>query len=485
MKLLRDILYKVGIEDVIGQTNVAIENVSFDSRQIGKFTAFIAVKGTLVDGHDYIETAEKAGATAIICETFPEQINKKITYVKVENSSYALACIAANFYDNPASELSLIGITGTNGKTTTVTLLHELFTELGYKAGLISTVVNKITNFEVPATHTTPDPIQLNALLRQMVNNGCEYCFMEVSSHAVAQNRVAGLQFKGGVFTNITHDHLDYHGTFREYIKAKKGFFDQLGTDAFAIVNKDDKHAAVMVEDCDALKRSYALKSFADYKCKIIESDFTGLLLNIDGHEVWSKLIGNFNAYNLLACYTVAVLLEKDPISVLTALSNLTPVEGRFEYIKTKHNIAGIVDYAHTPDALKNVLQTIQEIRTGNEQLITVVGCGGDRDKEKRPLMAKIACEKSNKVIFTSDNPRSENPETIIQDMKKGVDAVNYKKVLAITNREEAIKTAVSLAQEGDIILIAGKGHEKYQEIEGKKHPFDDLKVLKISLKNN
>lgn len=484
MKLLRDILYKAGIVDVIGQTNVAIENISFDSRKVGKFSVFVAVPGTQVDGHDFIEAVGKAGVTAIVCERFPEKTDKKVTYVKVENSSQALARMAANFYDNPSSELSLVGVTGTNGKTTTVTLLQELFEQMGHKSGLLSTVVNKIGKVEVAATHTTPDPMQLNALLRQMVNNGCSYCFMEVSSHAVTQNRIAGLDFKGGVFTNITHDHLDYHGTFSAYLKAKKRFFDELKPEAFALVNKDDKHAAVMLEGTDATKKTYALRSFADFKCKIIESDFSGMLLNIDKREVWTKLLGHFNAYNITAVYASAVLLGQDPLETLTAISNLTPVQGRFEYIKSADNIAGIVDYAHTPDALQNILQTIQDIRTGNEQLITVVGCGGNRDKAKRPIMARIACEKSNRVILTSDNPRNEDPEAILEDMKKGVDPLSHKKVLVITNREEAIKTAASLAQEGDIILVAGKGHEKYQEIKGERFPFDDLKILKKSLKN-
>lgn len=478
MKLLKDIIYKAGIEEVIGSTQLAIEKICFDSRQIEKFSLFIAVTGTQVDGHKYISKGIEDGAVAIVCEKFPEEINESITYIRVKNSSAALGVIAANFYDNPASEIKLVGITGTNGKTTTATLLHDLYTQLGYKSGLLSTVVNKIGTEEITSTHTTPDAIQLNALLRYMVTEDCKYCFMEVSSHALHQNRITGLDFAGAVFTNITHDHLDYHKTFDEYLKAKKFFFDCLSENAFALVNKDDKNGLVMLQNTKAKKVTYSLKSMSDYSCKIIESDFSGMQLNIDGNEVWTKLIGQFNAYNLLAIYSTAVLLGQDKLDVLTVISKLVSVEGRFQYVKSPNNIAGIVDYAHTPDALKNVLKTINDIRTGNEQLITLVGCGGDRDKEKRPIMAKIACELSDKIILTSDNPRSENPEEIIKDMRQGVDGVYFKKVLAIVNREEAIRTACSLAGDGDIILIAGKGHEKYQEINGEKLPFDDMKIL-------
>ena len=478
MKLLKDIIYKAGIEEVIGSTQVAIEKVCFDSREIEKFSLFVAVSGTQVDGHQFITKGIEAGALAIVCEKFPEEIKEEVTYIRVQNSSAALGIIAANFYDNPASEIKLVGITGTNGKTTTATLLHDLYTALGYKSGLLSTVVNKIGTEEIAATHTTPDAIQLNALLRRMITEDCEYCFMEVSSHAIHQNRIAGLDFTGGVFTNITHDHLDYHKTFDEYLKAKKFFFDCLSEDAFALVNKDDKNGMVMQQNTKAKKVTYALKSMSDYSCRIIESDFSGMQLNIDGSEVWTKLIGQFNAYNLLAIYSTAVLLGEDKLNVLTAISNLVSVDGRFQYIKSANNIAGIVDYAHTPDALKNVLKAINDIRTGNEQLITLVGCGGDRDKEKRPIMAEIACELSDKIILTSDNPRSENPEDIIKDMRQGVDGTHFKKVLAIVNREEAIRTACTLASDGDIILVAGKGHEKYQEINGEKLPFDDMKIL-------
>lgn len=483
MKLLKDILYKAGLVEVIGSTNVAITSICFDSRKAEKNSLFIAVKGTKSDGHNYIEQVIKSGTIAVVCEELPTELNDKVAYIKVKDSSLALSSIASNFYDNPSSQLKLVGVTGTNGKTTTVTLLFNLFRALGFNTGLLSTVKNQINNEIIPATHTTPDAIQLNSLLRQMVDKGCQYCFMEVSSHAVVQQRVAGITFSGGVFTNITHDHLDYHGTFDEYIKAKKKFFDMLPEEAFALVNRDDANSKVMLQNTKATKKSYALKTIADYKCKIVENQITGLLLNIDGQEVWTKLIGTFNAYNILAVYATAVLLKQDKINVLTALSSLGSVEGRFQYVRTDNGIIGIVDYAHTPDALQNVLKTIKDIRTGNETVITVVGCGGDRDAQKRPVMAKIACELSNKIILTSDNPRSEDPEEIIKEMQKGVDALCYKKTLSIVDRKEAIRTACSLAKPGDIILVAGKGHEKYQEIKGVKHPFDDMQVLNENLK--
>ncbi len=483
MKLLKDILYKVRIVEVIGSTNVAITAISFDSRKIEKDSLFVATKGTQSDGHKYIEETISKGAITILCEELPKKINEKITYIKVSDTTSSLGILASNFYDNPSESLLLVGVTGTNGKTTTVTLLFNLFKKLGYKVGLISTVKNQINNELFPSTHTTPDAIELNALLRQMVDKGCTHCFMEVSSHAVVQNRIAGIHFAGGVFTNITHDHLDYHKTFDEYIKAKKGFFDMLGSDAFALTNKDDANAEVMLQNTKALKKTYSLRSMADYKCKVVENQFSGLHLNIDNNEVWSKLIGNFNAYNLLAVYATAILLKEDKTNVLTTLSTLSSVEGRFQYIRTDNGIIGIVDYAHTPDALTNVLKTINDIRTGNEQVITVVGCGGDRDAAKRPMMAKIACDLSNRVILTSDNPRSEDPDTIIKQMQKGVDGVNHKKTLSITDRSEAIKTACSIAKPGDIILVSGKGHEKYQEIKGVKHSFDDMLVLQENLK--
>ena len=483
MKLLKDILYKVGLVEVIGSTNEAITAISFDSRKIEKDSLFIAVKGTLSDGHKYIDETIAKGAVAILCEELPEKINDKITYIKVNDTSVALGIIAGNFYDNPSESIILVGVTGTNGKTTTVTLLFNLFRKMGYNVGLMSTVTNQINKELIPSTHTTPDAIQLNALLRQMLDKGCTHCFMEVSSHAVMQNRIAGIHFTGAVFTNITHDHLDYHKTFHEYIKAKKRFFDLLSPDAFALTNKDDANGEVMLQNTKAIKKTYSLHAMADFRCKVVENQFSGLLLNIDNNEVWSKLIGNFNAYNLLAVYATAVLLKEDKTNVLTTLSTLSSVEGRFQYVRTEKGIIGIVDYAHTPDALMNVLKTINDIRTGNEQVITVVGCGGDRDAAKRPIMAKIACDLSTKVILTSDNPRSEDPDSIIKQMEKGVDAVNHKKTLSITVRSEAIKTACSIAKSGDIILVAGKGHEKYQEVKGVKHPFDDMLVLKENLK--
>jgi UDP-N-acetylmuramoyl-L-alanyl-D-glutamate--2,6-diaminopimelate ligase len=483
MKLLKDILYKAGIIEVIESTNVAITAISFDSRKIEKDSLFVAIRGTQSDGHKYIADTIAKGAIAILCEEFPQELNEKITYVKVKDTTVALGIVAANFYDNPSTLLKLVGVTGTNGKTTTVTLLFNLFRKLGYKCGLLSTVKNQVNNDVIAATHTTPDAIQLNFLLRQMVDKGCTHCFMEVSSHAVVQGRIAGIQFAGAVFTNITHDHLDYHKTFDEYIKAKKKFFDQLGQDAFALVNKDDANGLVMMQNTRASKYTYSLRSLADFRCKVVENQFSGLLLNIDNQEVWSKLIGSFNAYNLLAVYATAVLLKEDKTNVLTTLSTLSSVEGRFQYVRTEGGIIGIVDYAHTPDALMNVLKTIADIRTGNEQVITVVGCGGDRDAAKRPVMAKIACDLSNRVILTSDNPRTEDPEEIIKEMQQGVDAVNYKKSVAITDRREAIKTACSFARPGDIVLVAGKGHEKYQEIKGVKHEFDDMQVLQENLK--
>lgn len=481
-KLLKDILYKTGIEELVGNTSIAIAKVCFDSREVVEESVFVAVAGTNVDGHQFIEKTIQQGAVAIVCEELPEKLHEGITYVKVKSSAAALGIIAANFYDNPSNELTLVGVTGTNGKTTTATLLHQLFIQLGYKAGLLSTVVNKIGKVEIPSTHTTPNAVELNKLLREMVNEGCSYCFMEVSSHAIHQHRVTGVEFAGGVFTNISHDHLDYHKTFDEYIKAKKMFFDMLPESAFALVNKDDKNGLVMVQNTKAKKYTFALKSMADFNARVLENGFSGMLLQIDNNEVWTKLIGGFNVYNLLCIYGVAVLLHQEKLNVLTTISQLESVAGRFQYIKSPTNISGIVDYAHTPDALQNVLRTISEIRTNNETVITVVGCGGDRDKTKRPLMAQIACEYSNKVILTSDNPRTENPEQIINDMKAGVEPQHYKKVLSITNREEAIKTACMLAESNDIILVAGKGHEKYQEINGEKFPFDDLEVLKMNL---
>ena len=483
MKLLSDILYKVKLEEIIGSTHVAISSIVFDSRKVKKDSLFVATKGAADNGHIYIQKAIESGAIAIVCEEIPKDKNDQITYVKVTDSTYALGVMACNYYDNPSEKLKLVGITGTNGKTTTVTLLFNLFKSLGYSVGLLSTVQNKINNTVIPSTHTTPDAITLNELLFKMEEQGCEFVFMEVSSHAIVQNRIAGINFTGALFSNITHDHLDYHKTFDEYIKAKKQFFNLLPSTAFALTNRDDKNGMVMLQNTKANKYTYALKNIADYKCKIIESHLNGLLLNIDNHEVWVKLIGTFNAYNILSVYATAVLLKQDITSVLTALSNLNSVEGRFQYVKSPNGVIGIIDYAHTPDALKNVLETVKEIRSGSEQVITLVGCGGDRDSAKRPIMAAIACEYSNKVILTSDNPRTEDPEEILNQMQAGVNPVDVKKVLRITDRREAIKIACSFSSKGDIILIAGKGHEKYQEIKGVKHDFDDLEILKETIK--
>lgn len=483
MKLLSDILYKTRLEEIIGSTNLAISSVTFDSRKVKKDSLFIATRGTASDGHHYIEVAIEAGAVAIVCEDLPETLKENITYVKVLDSSSSLGHIACHFYDNPSEKLKLVGITGTNGKTTTVTLLFNLFRGLGYNVGLLSTVENKINNTVIPSTHTTPDALALNELLSKMVEAGCQYAFMEVSSHAIVQHRITGLKFTGAAFSNITHDHLDYHKTFEEYIRAKKLFFDNLQDDAFALTNKDDRNGMVMLQNTKAKKYTYGLKSIADFKCRVIENHLNGLLLSIDNQEVWVKLIGSFNAYNVLVVYAISLLLKQDKVSVLTTLSNLNSVEGRFQYVKSKNGIVAIVDYAHTPDALKNVLETIKDIRTGNEQVITLVGCGGDRDAAKRPIMAQIACEYSNKIILTSDNPRSENPEDILNQMQSGINPSDAKKTLRISDRKEAIRTAVAFAKEGDIILVAGKGHEKYQEISGVKHPFDDFEIVKENFK--
>ncbi len=482
MKLLKDILYKAGLQEIIGNSNVAIVSITADSRNVKKNFLFVAIKGTSSDGHNYINTAIELGAVAIICAELPSEINPNIVYIKVNEPSFALGVIANNFFDEPSKKLKLVGITGTNGKTTTATLLFHLFKALGYKVGLISTIKNIIINQEIASTHTTPDPVAINELLFQMIENGCTHAFMEVSSHAVDQNRIAGLEFAGAMFTNITHDHLDYHITFDSYILAKKKFFDQLSKDAFALTNKDDRHGMVMVQNTKAKIKTFALKSAADFKCKILESHLSGLLLQLNQNEVWIKLIGHFNAYNALGIYAVSMLLGENETNVLTTLSNLNSVEGRFQYIKSKKGVVGIVDYAHTPDALENVLKTITEINDHKGQIITLVGCGGDRDKTKRPIMAKIAANYSNKVILTSDNPRSEDPNVIITEMEKGLEITDKKKAISLADRKEAIKLACSMATPSDIILIAGKGHEKYQETNGVKTPFDDLEVLKENL---
>ena len=479
MKVLKDILYKVAIEAVKGPTDIAVNKIEFDSRKIELNDVFVAIRGSLSDGHTFIDKALELGASAIICETFPEKIVNGVTYIQVKSSNEALAFLSANFYENPSQKLRLVGVTGTNGKTTIASLLYQLFKNAGYKVGLLSTVKILVDETEYKATHTTPDSLTINHFLNEMVETGCEFCFMEVSSHGVHQKRTEALHFEGGIFTNLSHDHLDYHNTFAEYRDVKKSFFDHLPKSAFAIVNVDDKNGAVMVQNTKAKKVTYALKSYADYRAQILENQFTGLLLKVNNHELWTKLIGSFNAYNLLAIFATTIELGLEEQEALRLVSALESVSGRFQYIVSESKITAIVDYAHTPDALENVLKTIENIRTRNEQLITIVGCGGDRDKTKRPIMAKIASELSDKVIFTSDNPRTENPETIIEEMEKGVEPQNFKKTLSIVDRKQAIKTACQLANSGDIILIAGKGHETYQEINGVRHDFDDMKIVK------
>jgi len=478
LKLLSDILYGVRLTETHGTTNLAIEGITSDSRQVRINSLFVAIKGTQVDGHSYIDKAIELGAVAIVCETLPASLSEKVSYIVVGSAANALGLMASNFYDNPSEKLKVIGITGTNGKTTTVTLMFNLFRDLGYKCGLLSTVVNRIQDKIIPSTHTTPDQVELNRLLAVMVENDCKFCFMEVSSHAVDQRRIAGVKFAAAIFSNITHDHLDYHKTFDAYIKAKKTFFDDLPEGSISFINKDDFHGEIMVQNTKSKVYTYGIKNQADYKCKIVENDFNGLLLNINGKEVWTKLVGMFNAYNLTAAYAVANYFHKDDLEVLTALSNLSPAEGRFDVLRSGNGVRAIVDYAHTPDALKNVLQTIKEIRNDGEKIITVIGCGGDRDKSKRPVMATIACELSEKTILTSDNPRSEEPQEILNEMVTGVPRGLIKNVLSIVDRSQAIKTAISLANTGDIVLVAGKGHEKYQEIKGVKHPFDDKQII-------
>jgi UDP-N-acetylmuramoyl-L-alanyl-D-glutamate--2,6-diaminopimelate ligase len=475
---LQDVLYGVAITNLVGSTNREISTLTFDSRKVQKDDVFFAVKGTLSDGHVFIGQTIAAGAAVIICQDLPGQRDPAVTYIEVEDSAAALGIMAANYYGNPSAALKLVGITGTNGKTTIATILFKLFRGLGFDTGLISTVQNQINDEIIPATHTTPDPLALNRLLQDMVKAGCTYCFMEVSSHAVVQHRIEGLIFAGGVFSNITHDHLDFHKTFDNYIKAKKTFFDMLPKTSFALTNADDKNGMVMLQNTKATKKTYALKQLADYKGRIIENRFSGLNLDIDGVDVFFKLVGSFNAYNLLAVYGTALLLDQDKLPVLTLLSNLSGAEGRFDYVSNSKQIIGIVDYAHTPDAVQNVLSTIHDIRKGTEQVITVLGCGGDRDKTKRPVMAQVACDWSDKVILTSDNPRTEDPLEILKEMEAGVSPTNKRKTLTIADRREAIKTACHLARPGDIILIAGKGHEKYQEINGVRHHFDDKEVL-------
>lgn len=479
MKPLRKILTGVKVLRMQGSDEREISLLHFDSRKVEQGTLFAAIRGTQTDGHQYIPQAISSGAHAILCETLPKKLQNNITYIEVENSAHALGIIASNFFDHPSQALQLIGITGTNGKTTTVSLLYQLFEELGIKTGMISTIRNKVHQKTIEATHTTPDTIQLHQLLRQMVEAGCRYCFMEVSSHAIDQQRIAGLTFAGGIFTNLTHDHLDYHKSFARYINVKKTFFDQLSPEAFALVNKDDKHAKVILQNCPASAYTYSLSSMANFRCKILENTVQGLHMTIEGQEVWFRLIGRFNAYNLLTTYATAVLLGLERTEILTGLSQMYPVDGRFTYVISPEKVIAVIDYAHTPDALQNVLETINDIRQGVGQLITIAGAGGNRDPLKRPVMAKIATQLSSRVILTSDNPRDEEPEAILEEMKKGVPAEFMKNLLVISNRREAIKTACSLAQPGDYILIAGKGHETYQEIKGVKHPFDDQAVVR------
>ncbi|HEX6915362.1 MAG TPA: UDP-N-acetylmuramoyl-L-alanyl-D-glutamate--2,6-diaminopimelate ligase [Chitinophagaceae bacterium] len=478
MKTLTDILYKVRLQSVHGSTDREINDVCIDSRKISAGSLFVAIKGVHSDGHEYIGRAVEQGAVAVVCETIPAERDPGITWIQVLNTSEALAYIAHNFYGEPSDRLKLVGVTGTNGKTTIATLLYKLFTQLGHRCGLISTVQNHIGDEVVPATHTTPDAVSLNALLKRMVDAGCEYAFMEVSSHAIHQHRATALQFAGGIFSNITHDHLDYHKTFDEYIRVKKSFFDQLPSAAFAISNADDKRGAVMLQNTNAKKYFYSLKTVADFKGKILENALTGLQMIVNDKEVHFRLIGEFNAYNLLAVFGAAICLGKQRDEVLTALSMLTGAEGRFDYIISKSGIVGIVDYAHTPDALENVLATIRKLRKGDEHVITVIGCGGDRDKTKRPVMGQSACDLSDRAIFTSDNPRTEDPLQILKDMEEGLNTAAKRKYISIPDRREAIKTAVTLARADDIILVAGKGHEKYQEVNGVKNDFDDKAVL-------
>ncbi|MCP4884543.1 MAG: UDP-N-acetylmuramoyl-L-alanyl-D-glutamate--2,6-diaminopimelate ligase [Flavobacteriales bacterium] len=477
MKKLKDILYGVSVESVKGSTNIDISAVEFDSRKISEGSLFVAQKGLIVDGHTFISEVILDGATAIVCQDFPENTPEGVTFIQVGDANEALAVIASNFYDNPSAELTLVGVTGTNGKTTIATLLADQFQKAGFTSGLISTIKILVGDKYIPATHTTPDSLTINRVLREMVDYGVTHCFMEVSSHGIHQKRTSGLIFKGGIFTNLTHDHLDYHKTFAEYRDVKKSFFDHLPTSAFALVNIDDKNGGVMLQNTKAKKYSYALKTEADYKARIVENQFNGLLLNINGQEVWTKLIGHFNAYNLLAIYATTDLLGVEKYENLRILSELDNVSGRFQHAVSKGGVNAIIDYAHTPDALKNVLETINSIRTFNEQVITVVGCGGDRDRTKRPKMGNIASSLSNQVVFTSDNPRSEDPQQIIDEVEAGVRPENYKKTISIVDRKQAIKTACKLAQQGDIILIAGKGHETYQIIGNQKTGFDDFEI--------
>lgn len=479
MMKVEELLRGIDVISVKGDTSGSVSAVQFDSRKVTAGSMFIAVRGYNTDGHNFITSAVASGASAIVCEALPEKPDKHVCWIKTKDSAKALGLAASNFFGTPSGSLKLVGVTGTNGKTTIATLLYNMFIRLGYKCGLFSTVCNYINGKELPATHTTPDPVQLNELLADMVNEGCDYAFMEVSSHSADQKRIAGLEFKGGIFTNLTHDHLDYHKTFKRYLTAKKSFFDTLGQKAFALVNADDRNGLVMLQNCSAAHYTFSVRSLADFRCTILEQGFTGMAMKIKGEEVWTRFIGDFNASNLLAVYAASSLLGAESKEILTILSDLNPVSGRLEVIKSRGGVSGIVDYAHTPDALLNVIDTINKIREGDVQLITVVGAGGDRDRTKRPKMASISAEGSSKVILTSDNPRSEDPEKILDDMEAGISPDLRKKTLRIADRREAIKTAVMLASAGDVILIAGKGHEDYQEINGVKHHFDDREELK------
>ena len=479
MKQLQNILYKVHLKEVHGSTNLAVKDIQIDSRKVSKDSVFVAIRGEQVDGHKFIDKSIELGAVVIVCETLPTKLNDAITYLQVNNSHEAVAYMAHNFYDEPSAKIKLVGVTGTNGKTTIATVLFKLFSQLGYTCGLISTVQNQVAEEIIPATHTTPDAVSLNALLKHMLDKGCTHVFMECSSHAIHQHRITGLNFAGAIFSNITHDHLDYHKTFEEYIKVKKSFFDSLSSSAFAISNRDDKRGEVMLQNTHAKKFYYSLKTVAEFKGKILDNALTGLQMMVNNIEVHFRLIGEFNAYNLLAVYGAAICLGEKSDEVLTALSLLNGAEGRFDYMISNQFVIGIIDYAHTPDALQNVLLTIKKLRKGHEQVITVVGCGGDRDKTKRPIMAQTACDLSDRVILTSDNPRTEDPNVILNDMQVGLTSAAKRKYISIADRKEAIKTAVSFAKSEDIILVAGKGHEKYQDINGTKFPFDDKEVLK------
>ena len=478
--IIKDILKGIDAK-ITGSADVEIADLQFDSRRVADGTLFVAQRGTKVDGHAFIAAAVKQGAVAVVCEALPANLAPRVTYIQVADSSYALGLMAANYYGHPSEQLKLIGITGTNGKTTTVTLLHRLFRLMGHHVGLISTIVNKIDEVELPTSHTTPDALELNCLLRQMVDAGCQYCFMEVSSHAVVQHRIAGVNYAGAIFSNITHDHLDFHKTMANYIAAKKGFFDALPQGAWALVNVDDKNGRVMVQNTSAEVHTYGLLHQADFHCRVLEDTFEGMHLDINGHELWCRLVGRFNAYNLTAIYAAAVLCGTPEEEALRLLSMLEAAPGRFQYVSGR-GITAIVDYAHTPDALQNVISTINDIRRKTQQLITVVGCGGDRDRTKRPEMAQIAAENSDKVVLTSDNPRTEDPDAILDEMEKGLTAEQLCHVLRITDRRQAIRTACMMAKEGDIVLVAGKGHEKYQEVNGVRSHFDDVEELEKEL---